>query len=317
VACPDGQPEGWGTVTPDTYWMMQCGNCAQSPTGTADPLTPTVAATPTPEPTATQTSGVFFKSIYYHQQFIIDVVDSTDYVNWVGYPGVALPPLLYCGPDAEIRGALVWVQVNGYSGAAKLRPFGSATFGAAEGNLGFYSYVGTYPQNTINHNDMQNLSGHTLNKLGSTNQINYKTIWPWPSGFVDVRRDSTLSADFVYYGVLCYGIPEPEATPIPTAMSYCNQVDDGLGAADLGISLPEIVVSQAYCLQIGGQSLDLSVLNLIPGIDDVGEIGVPGFYLCYQYISFGHLDLFGLNVDLDILAMLMGGIALLRILLRS
>ena len=296
---------------------MQCGHCGigaptpEEPTSTPDPSLPT--ATPAAPGLFYQPVGV---TVYFN---VPQIQTSSTGADWIGYPGQALSTFLDCGPGNQMKGAIAISTVSSVGIATKLKVFGKSFMGWDE-RTGVVSMVDT--QWTTGYRAaLYDGSGLTANvELTESDLDQYSTWIPGWVPSVLVREDSYVTANYYYVGILCYGIPyeEPEPTPEPTLPSYCNQVDDGDGSGDdLGIQLPEIVVSQAYCLQVGGQTVDLSVLNLIPGIDDIGEVAIPGFQLCYRYISFGFISLFNYSVDLDIFALLMGGIALIRIFLRS
>lgn len=133
---------------------------------------------------------------------------------------------------------------------------------------------------------------------------------------ISARGDNAHNFDMQAVGILCYGQPPTEPTPMP-GPSYCDAVDDGGGGGDLESWLPQILVAQGSCMEISGWTLDVSVLNLIPGIDDLEDVTLPGFQLCVNPIQFGNVHLFGVTVDLDVIAFAMAGLVIIRILLRS
>ena len=354
--CPPDDPAGWGTVTPDPYWMIQCGNCAEMndfhtstplPTNTPWP-TPTHDGTGTPYPTEMPYPDEFYS---YQPEFEYVPYDSPNdgdngvsaYLHWTMPPEYRDRYFEMVGVNVEINftSCDVW---TGF-GVAKSYPEYSDHFWYPGSMLycgvGTRNYYLTYspmwgePQYPFPY------SGEGMWKWYVTGDVNgtipepkYMVNPGYPGEFGNFRNALLESGDLKLYinhggkpghvynvekvEMVFYGVePTGVVTPTPYAGGYCESVLPEGTAGDPGINLPIITVTDPICLPIGGQTADLSVLNLIPGIDDMDTISIPGFQVCYQYISFGTLDLFGMTVDLDLLAFTIGAIALLRIFLRS
>lgn len=354
--CPPDDPAGWGTVTPDPYWMIQCGQCAELndyatstplPTNTPWP-TPTHDGTGTPYPTEMPYPDQFYS---YEPEFEYVTYDSPNdgdngisaYLHWT-------VPQEYRDRYFELVG--VRVEIN-FSTCDKWMGFGVDSSLPEYADHFWYwgsvMYCGTGVRNYyLNYSPMSPeaeyqmpydqqemwqwyVTGDIAGDMPTPiNWVN--PSWPYAAGhFKDALFESgdlklyithggrsghvytVDNVEMVFYGTEPTGI----ATPTPYAGGYCESVVPEGSAGDPGIELPIITVTDPTCLPIGGQTVDLSVLNLIPGVDDLGQISIPGFQVCYQYISFGSLDLFGMTVDLDLLAFTIGAIALLRIFLRS
>jgi hypothetical protein len=106
------------------------------------------------------------------------------------------------------------------------------------------------------------------------------------------------------------------ATATPVA-DYCASVDGYEPGEEIGLELPMPIIGPATCFGVDEITLGLSLLNLIPGIDDMDDVTFPGMQVCARAIEFGDLQLFGLLVNLDVIAALMAGVFLFRLALRS
>ncbi len=321
--CPDGTPEGWGQVTPDPYWMMQCGQCTvpDLPTRTPQPTNTVAPGEPTSTPAPTQDPHQwFYLPIQEEYSFEYQKANnSCKYYNWC-WGVTELETFTFdCGEGNSIKGIVL--ERHGYIDV----PHELNTYVTENNVIG--EFVEGYSVDVMREGAVT--SGDTA-MVAAINQVlvnegMHLDFWDvgnfgLASSYTgNLRLSARGSAEFdvsiAVIGAICYGIPqEPDL-----GASYCDAVngDGGTGDNELDVDLPDVVVSQPYCLAIGGGQVDMSVLNLIPGIDDIGDIQIPGFNLCYRYISFGSLSLFGMGIDLDIMAMLLGGVALVRIFLRS
>lgn len=118
-----------------------------------------------------------------------------------------------------------------------------------------------------------------------------------------------------------YDTPPVEPTEEP---GYCDVVepmeeyDPGSPGFNLGIALPNPVVTDRKCFPFGGQQFDSSFLDAFSWLTgwEPGTIQVPGVMVCMSTIELGTIPIFGRVFDLDILAMSLVGIAALRIAMR-
>ncbi|MFC1936777.1 hypothetical protein ACFLYP_03830 [Chloroflexota bacterium] len=129
----------------------------------------------------------------------------------------------------------------------------------------------------------------------------------------------------------CVGVPDGwgVVTPDPYWFAQCggcaSDPTGGSGGAsncasvqgvDIGggesgsFGIPVMMVSDANCTQFGGWVVDLSLIG-------IGLIEFPGFVLCLKYISFGVLTVLDVAIDLDVIALVAGAAAILRIFFRS
>lgn len=352
--CPPNDPIGWGTVTPDAYWMMQCGHCAELndyPTNTPVPTntpwpTPTHDGTGTPYPTEIPVPAEFYS---YEPEFEYVPYDSPNdgddgisaYLQWTVPEGYRDRYFQLVGVNIEIDFANCdkWIGFGVDSTWSEYEEhfwyWGSLIYcGAGVRNYYLtYSPMSAEPEYQMPYYQEEMWRWYVTGDIAGEIPAPMNWVHPsWPYAAGQFKNELLENGDLKLYithggksghaytvervEMVFYGI-EPENILPPYAGGYCESVVPEGQAEDPGITLPEITVTTPTCLQIGGQTVDLSVLNLIPGIDDMGEVAIPGFQVCYQYISFGSLDLFGMSVDLDLLAFTIGAIALLRIFLRS
>jgi hypothetical protein len=111
--------------------------------------------------------------------------------------------------------------------------------------------------------------------------------------------------------------PEGQPTPTPTVYSACSVVEPAADTSDM-FTMPEVTVGWARCMTLGGVSLDLSWLNnlQIPNLN-AGTLEIPEFGICFRPVTFGSMYMFGLNIDLDLLASVLLAIAIIRMITRS
>lgn len=316
-------PEGWGEVTPDPYWLMQCGWCVEgqnAPEPTQEPTPTFLPGTPTPDPNQYFLVQAPEGTWPYYQDFSIGVRGYNQNIthSWDSWS-------LSCGPDALIKGVYGYSEniING-SYVDYIGVTGGGGY-RKTGTLEIRKYWDCNQYLTVTNTLLQQAGKAPLEFCDNmadkvTVAIDsgaYEYTWN-PTGIWAVWS-STYDAWFQVGGYLCYGVPEvQEPEPIN---SYCASVNGAGGSGDIeseeGMMLPQILVTSPTCTTVLGWDLDVSVLNLIPGIDDMQTVSLPGFQLCASYISFGTVYLFGMGVDLDVIAFLGAGIAIIRILLRS
>lgn len=116
------------------------------------------------------------------------------------------------------------------------------------------------------------------------------------SVIVDTYADATLQR--VHNANLhCYGTGNGSVTNLD---SYCAVIDPAL-------PMPEFGLSPVY--------RDDSCIMIDPV--EILDITIPGIEMCARTVRFGMLDMFGLSVDLNVLAVIMGAVAGLYIILRG
>jgi len=342
--CPDGQPTGWGVVTPSARWLLHCSNCVTPESGydwnqiTTPDYTP--EATTTPEPTETPNPGDdvigLFTNIYYPWWEESD--PST-------YP-IDLEPEVEYYTDAHIGN--LWGNNGGLTGFATQNidyyyhvyheGRGPAYAGWTQSLMveckngyhdGLARFVVNYPGGT-----------HTTAWLGSgqSETVNIAT-WPtdltndqWYSFNIEVQYENRpkpamfpqiyggMTGDNNYYEVY---ITWHRGEYVPSGSSggdsYCAEVEsegeDG-SSEDDDFTLPGIGMGVANCYILGGFNIPLSWLDVFfPG--SIDDVSIPSAEFCFIPLDFGNLNIFGITIDLDWIAAAMAAVVLFRLIVRS
>jgi len=317
--CPEGNPYGWGTVTPDPYWWINCANCITpgSQTQGAE-STPDLTSTPTPD-----TGEIHVKAFGYQPMMPLNCGLYGD------------PPAQHCLAEwyLTIPEADNGQEIVGWLWGGVDPNWNNASYHYSWAVSGLYkqggsdidyetSYWGhtTYDPFQITVGDIRNLIpwlGHIREEIGAyweppVNGMDGGTylMHYWFPGYAVGGED--------WYLFMFYTGTELGAVPTPTPIAgYCGSVQGGGGQGELESWLPQILVAEGSCTQILGWTIDLSVLNWLPGLEGITEVSLPGFHLCVNPIQFGEVQLFGVGIDLDLIAFLGAGLVILRILLRS
>lgn len=315
---------GWGEVTPDAYWYMQCGQClaghvdatmtpwgSMTPeiTGTPGTLTPEVSETPSAtQPTATATLEEPFYWVRYMGQFP---------KTWVGD---AVWSEYYAASAYEPVGRII-IATNQEIGGILYYKFGSTAF--------FFH----------DHTTLGDWNGICLGESGHDDLCTevvpdwvYGSYGPYKWGSSDVTGDgvitfetnqcgtcsTTVTVDF-YYVYWSEDVPPPTPTPgVPTATptgtaypGYCGEVQEGGGSGGFsmeGVELPVPMVGEAACYGIGDWDL--------PDLGET-ELYFPGMQLCFVPFQIGDLQILNMVIDVDWMITVMAGIWVLRMILRS
>jgi len=315
--CPEGNPGGWGDVTPDPYWALQCGQCAggttPTPEGTPEP---TPDGTPTPEPDGyflvlypeadphfQEHAGSYAANFYYNwDSFIIDCGEGNTFEGGIAYGETSRDYAAPFGKIPTYNGGL-WAMAYGC---------GNDLLGSSKVS-GVNCYDAVSP--LISQAGLPEPITWTAREDHVNAAINAQTNFHiFDPGDTYWPKNTYIEVGFHVAAAICYGTPpEPQSDA-----TYCKDVlPEGGSGEDPGMSLPTILIGGSSCTQILGWDLDLSVLNLVPGVDDVGTVSMPGFNLCVAPIQFGSVELFDISVDLDAIAFLAAGVAIIRILWRS
>lgn len=348
-ACPSGLPGDWGTETPSPLWFSQCFNCfltltpwatttpaypSQTPgvgTGTVTPLpsqttTPTASATPGAAPTITPTPN--FR--YYLGASIGSFTVQKQAQSWYGWQLVD-----FNVPDDYFGGFVADVTINGnvdaqlancngmgcnYQGAwqslADLDRQGGAKVCVTSGDGGF-----SYTQ--MCSNLLPGISHVPINHISWINGNRNLTGIFQAYGHPDYSGSITVSN----VQLILWGNDWQRITPTPTPVtptpelngSYCSNVNGVPGSLPGGNELPDlpvIVVGQASCVVLEPFSLNTSILNWIEGFE-INSLDFPGLRICVSPIRFGTLDIVGVSINLDLMAMVMAGVMIVVALARS
>lgn len=331
VECPDGTPVGYGTVTPDAFWLLQCADCLPNltptyawptinPGPTLDPtlypVTPTTTTTPTIAPTPALTRLIRCVSVNGGA-----TCPSTDQAV------LTVSGSLYEGSASSTNlGLFSALVVNSSGNPAFDVPVYTRHIGTFSINSGTYATnltttakrnesvictnVISIPSGDNYTNEPYSLNC-VINPLGVTNAITISNIFsPYSysrSGknrtfFIQVSTDPTFGA----------------ATPTPTpGPSMCTAIE-GEGGGDDGTGYPTLWLGPSDCFEIpaiDGEALGLGGLPLIgPWIDAIDFAGVE---FCVQEFGMTDLEFLGVVIDPNILLFVMAGALLFRIFLRS
>lgn len=344
TTCPDGQPGGWGTVTPNPVWLNYCAGCITPESGYVWPtfewgenplVTSTPTATTTPftgdynadttvdmtfwyndlivvPPDNTTSDGV--TNVPYNQSgnFFVDVNNEHEDINEFDYN---LSMILIYDVSGSGRGSIYsgyyndwWVKytctiyvdqcvIEFYDGE-------NVVLSSGETYIREVGSISTEDGGSFHYNSKYNLyiyGSDNINVYDFRVRFYDEGIPPSPiSGYGSV---------WYHEGFYDFGtIPEPTTTPVNS--DYCSVVNGltgtGPGGDDDG-ELPGIWVGGSSCFSWAG------INTSIFGID----LFIPGIQICFQSIEFGTLDLFGVNMDMDLIAAAMAGVVLIRIVTRS
>ena len=321
MECPDYLPENYLTKTPNPYWEAQCGHCATN--------------------VKSEGGGGIDNSNWAPEYQIEELGNLNGYK--IGLTG-NLHSQAYNWP-----GGFSLLYFNHTSGSIPYKVIGTVYTGHNEGH--------SETSIRVNGGDMArtgslSTSGRcfALQIWGNTNNVSVcNLVYPSASTSFLISStpraaNNTLHSQFLLLGRYNSGgtgfvdsmqaiviIPEDQDfdiedtnAPPPDYGSggYCASIQgyEDLTIQDngeIGISLPNIQVGQASCMSFGGQILDLTVLNLIPGINDIQAVQIPQIQICARPISFGTLNLIGVQLDMDIFAFVLAMTGIIRMLFRS
>lgn len=341
----NGQPQGWGTITPNAYWLDKCYACiTRTPYYFFPTLTPApweTPATPLPtntgQPTITPTPnwGLFTISSY---TGIDNWIQGTDYplslVNW-SYSNRPVP-WIKTDMNTSNEGGTTFKYTLRFVGNGNFangtneegwkvvvrNPNDRVTSGVGSGSLSGFTFSRTgYGENSSWLWMSQNGGNYTYDgTLVITSKCNVTNCYQvqvdlWPASLTG--GNNAYMHNYWWQGEINPYIPTP--TPNPNANSICNTVNGGTTVDDSGnFGLPEIEIGWARCVQIGGWVIPLGwIENLIPNLNLGESFQIPGIQFCFKPIYFGSLTVFGLSIDLDFIAVVMAGALLFRIIFRS
>jgi len=341
--CPDGQPSGFGTVTPNPQWLLHCGQCLTPEPSDYWP-TDEPSGTVTPEPTEVPegfpdddlptlrsvASEAYYKddnpSIIY-EIFLEDTEFRSDHDGYYYMQPEAATETVqniagyyyayHEGRGSAYEGFVQSIRVN----LGGMVAFGDCTFtwsddlgNSWEHTLGYgqtqyetimdWSMVSTFEGEfnyvlEIHYEDTGNrlfsegckVDFDYTSRATGDNSENWNTII-WNRGYYQVPQDVGMCAEI-------NGEGEGEELP-----------DDDI------FSLPEILVGNMSCFSIGGFNIPLGWLETLFGVS-AENIAIPSIEICFVPLIFGSLNLFGLGINMDLIASAMAGILLIRIITRS
>jgi len=319
-SCPSGQPGGYGTVTPDPYWVINCQQCVtplvETPTpynGTGTPeITGTPPTTETPVPTGTPQEGITLTLV------LADFTNtSSPYVTQTGDLICVndSPSLLHCS------GTVIWEDDSGVIG-------GDIKFKITAAVNTFYPF--TLFWSFVNLDSFENLwLGHQFSGITDIGYIPSFGQWMVPasvSPYDEITFTGSFSTggsfkgggtEYVEAYISVYAVeevatPTPAPTPIPSG--YCGSVEpyveENLCAEGVFCNPVPWIGSTTCPVNVPEFTIPLGVL----GMDD---IYFPGLTICLTEITFGTMIAWGVVIDLDLIVWYLAVAMVIRILLRS
>lgn len=358
--CPNGIPTGWGTVTPEAWWAMNCGQCAATAIASRT-ITATAFSTyfPTQTRTASVTPWATASATLYPQSTLRLITTNATYHGTPG-GGVTLAiPISseYAGKvvgivfAAKTSGSQIflqfnnppvggtWTNLNGYFPPGQWKMYASwmgagyyqlyfaglstppeGTAGSAMQNafINYYTYADAFTLQLYQQYSGVTFAGMTNFGAGGNVLITDDSAQLSHPTHIDLRiGGSSTVIDLQVFGYIVWA-DSAAGTSTPVA-NYCAQVNNGEsssgggGSIDLGIHLPEISVGPASCTTFGGWGFDWTDSPPLPAI----SFELPSVTLCFQPLSLGSFDLFGVAIDMNLFITIMGAAVLIRWALRS
>jgi len=353
-SCPDGIPEGWGQYEPDPTWLFHCSQCLPPGDGYewGDPPDgwddlpegwPTPSpATPTPTPTLIPSLNTIASLRKLMSVYLQDITPGVEY------------HLNHSGSKSQWTSYTTQIYFNDTQGSPQnsvdytitiklehMLTHGGATSTYAGYNMNyFYQYSNhrcsdgldiCYPgANCINipkyGDEVLYYYGHDLQTggawqgeliifatcKGSDNAtVTDFSIYDRYEGFLT----GTLAKNWYWTwwpGEYDPTIPEPQPSYCDTVLPLGSGDDD-----DDNFSLPGFWFGDMQCFTLGGFDIPLEWLNIFFEGAQIVDWTMPGMQFCFQSIHFDNLTLFGLVINLDWIALAMGGVVLFRFLTRS
>lgn len=335
--CPQGSIAGWGTVTPNPLWLSNCSRClptavttpipgytsvAPTPTGGGGSVT-SVPATITPTPgnqTTTQISSAYngmYPNLPDHTKKSFPATwgqSENQYTDaWSNY-GFDLRFKLWGSSNQEIQcgapavtlylnAVIILSQAHGWSPITQDLKF-----------MYWQCPGGNEVRNTIQTDSNGATFTITITDLPLTvnpfDSTDFGIVFSRAStGYYFQIQSLTLSLN-----------PMSAPTPVPTVSgSSCygvNGTGTNEGEGNSGVVLPTPRLGPSSCFTVSSFSLNTSAISWIPGFD-YETLTFPGLSVCFRAIEFGELNFLGVNVDLDVLALVMGVVVVLRFIFRT
>lgn len=328
VTCPEGQnPAGWGTVTPDAYWSLYCGNCVTpiSQTGTPEPVStfmvpltqtaqasitpsPTFTSTATPLPTSTPATGLLnFGSVTL-------AVAGSPYISgqvgsYMSVPSLNTPSNLY-----YITGNVSAYDWNSVIGGDVHYEFWFDPLVTSGNQIIYYSYriynrTGSAPYFVTG----------AITEVGSgsfTNQYNTVRLISIGESSSASRSTGLFGASFELwvstYPYDAFSTPTP--IPTPTFFSYCSTVLPASGGEDLSgqFALPVPMLGGIRCpVNFPGLTIPLF------GVLGLPDFEIPNIIICFQEVDFGTLRYFGIDIEVDYLSFVLAAALVVSMFVRK
>jgi hypothetical protein len=350
-------PTGYGTITPDAVWADKCYQCitrtpyytwataTKSPWETWTPVPPTPTITATPSPTGYPFGVyVFISDNGTSALNNITVIPEFSYHQYKTFTSYSAHPSGWIDARSNSVGStykigyilsnLSHVDANAYSYYQAIKIQNRMSGAALTVKFTSDSWKNPGQTITVNANTTTtiaywvNLTGWGAYDLRSSSPIKFDVTVngnSWGNSTLDytvtsyggdLGNSATRYWD-MYSIVQIGGIVTTTPTPQPTAnTSYCASVKPAptQNEIDAQFSLPKITVGWARCVSLGGWTIPMGWTSSIGNFPD---ITIPGFEVCAKPIKFGSMSILGLSINLDLLATVLAGIFLIRLVTRS
>jgi len=341
VICPDGQPAGWGSVTPSPKWLMECGQCI-TPVSSYDwgddfdfgdnPFIPTPTITPTLDPLM---KANYAKACGYN---IVDggiqdacnelyLANSTNGGLLEGWWYIKGRATTKCDNGIICSQAGAYIRNEVHNAAGTIHEFeyycevdDNDGHHVVQGqNTGGNVYLGTAPLGVIYDGEYE---------------CNIRTLVTAGNTYHQMRFSVRVDSGYYYHNEAVYP-DELEYRPYPFEREiggdptstpdadYCANVNaDGENYDPLNpdddpnFNMGGFYVGTAQCFTIGGFEIPIEWMNNFVG-SSFSNPTLPGTQWCFTPIEFGYLTVFGVELDLDFYALGMAGILLFRFITRS
>lgn len=335
--CPPAgtPPAGYGQITPNAVWNMDCYQCipratAQWSTSTATPF-PTLPGLPTPTSTATPAPGGHEDKYVVEDILDYNFNDSTNYANVFKTVNFTVPVgARVVGWYFKVQQGTGWeINVWPYPSTGGLLYSGGDYLSNPGTNRIWYRCVWDHKGDYGTHENCANVFAHIPEYAGVAISVDsYGPNWfhtdvsgiSGSYGLQIGQNARSVVAGALKFGIIVTGV-KPAPTPVPMT-GYCQTINGPAGAPTPPpmMQLPNPTVGPSTSFGVGGWLLDLTWVSEIAqflGLDMPTYVWIPKITFKMQAISFGVLDIFGIAINLDLIAAVMGAIAVVRIFTRS
>ena len=345
--CPGYQPNGWGVATPSTYWLMNCMQCVtpvsdydwgDNPFGTPTPGS--IVLTPTPE-TPTITPIPYNIGEVSHDDNLVNLVAGVTYEGSNTKEANNATKWTFTFDKRPDQTGLTTKYYSEYNGLIDFKGAGPIYAGQTSAKIIGYCYEETCK---ITHNNIITTLGYSSSYIFYTTeswnpQYDTQISIPLIEFELEITEHSTSSSGFIFrmqnagsswggssyistFDHLMLFDNQPlglEPTPTPPPGSYCSNVEETNQGAEFGddnyFKMPVPYIGDDSCFFVPNITIPLSWLSAV--WPEAQDLFLPGFQFCSVPVYFGTLTMFGLNIDLDLIAILIGFTYLIRLTTRS
>jgi len=342
---------GWGYITPAPEWLLCCSQCVTPESGYLWPtyewpdLTPQPSATGTPQPTQTleYPLGLSLQHIYepggsgggllnsgqYYEHCINADVDPWPKISLNNLAGESAVPVTW-GVDFSWYGLHNGASYDPYDVTNYMRFYnywGTNCFiDIVDGKHAGQSFWLTEYHEYIDLPILHTYSHKEDFSFNEYDRINITCDTSTDNGYeleITLRLHQLTDSWSMYTGTIWYPFdigerPPEEPLPTPTGTQiadsdYCAVV---IPDSEVEQDLPIPRIGDPVCASLGGFGIGMAWFNTLFGTS-VNDLVIPGIEFCFIPIEFGDLNLFGIEIDMDLIALGMASILIFRIILRS